>query len=99
VNIGGLFLFIDRFQPPLSGFFHFQKGFNIMSLSSRLAEAKAHREGRHDGYSQEAANALCQFQMWAERQPNCDYACLREVLTAARGQSYSFETLCQMYLS
>ncbi len=64
----------------------------MSALKTRLAQAE-----RKDGYSSSSAAAVCQFQAWAERQPNCDYDRLRTVLQQARGRHYSTAQLIALY--
>lgn len=66
-----------------------------MGLSARIKAAEAQRQ---DGFTNWAVKEASKFQMWAERQPGCDYNRLREVLKAAQNNSYTAEELKAMYV-
>lgn len=69
-----------------------------MGLSARLQQAAEARTARQDGYSPVTAKAVCDFQAWAERQPNCNYNALRDTLKYARdGREYTCNQLISLY--
>jgi len=51
-----------------------------MDAYERLVETST----RRDNLSPNSVDVVCQFQRWAEAQPNCNYTSLRCVLYAAR---------------
>jgi hypothetical protein len=56
---------------------------------------------RQDGYSQDAAQAVCQFQAVVEggKYGPCNYTALRQVLSFAKGKNLSFDQLISQYVS
>lgn len=56
---------------------------------------------RQDGYSQDAAQAVCEFQAAVEsgKYGPCNYTALRQVLSFAKGKDLSFDQLVSQYVS
>jgi hypothetical protein len=72
-----------------------------MAFAHRLAQsASIVNSQRADGYSEQSAAIICQFQRDIEVSPNANYNALRAALKWAREQQhFTYEAIARVYLA